>query len=58
MSNFDEKTFYETNESVKIGNYVCGNCPDTNNQSVVFIEKNGDKLPDCPVCGHTLWTKF
>lgn len=21
-------------------------------------EKNGDKLPDCPVCGHTLWAKF
>ena len=54
MSNFDEKTIYETNEPAKVGNYVCGNCPDINNQCVVFIEKNGDKLPDCPVCGHTL----
>lgn len=58
MSDFVEKDFYYTGDQVPYGNYLCTDCPDENNQTIVMVEENGNKLPECPNCGKSKWFKF
>ena len=55
---FVEKDSYNTGDKVPVGNYLCTDCPDENNQTVVMIGEDGHKLPECPCCGKSKWFKF
>ena len=50
-----DQLLYETGDNVPKGIYVCASCQDQN--SIVFVEKDGTVLKLCPVCQSTVWAK-
>ena len=57
MSSYEKKDLYQTGDSVPVGNYTCASCGESK-PAICMIEKDGDKLPECPCCGPTFWIKF
>lgn len=47
----------ESGNRVQHGQYACTQC-DPDNIEVAQIEKDNDKLPDCPKCGYSYWIKI
>jgi len=51
---------FNTGDCVISGIYACMNCNndgDNSTTEVAYIDNDGNKLPTCPKCGHTLWYK-
>lgn len=49
----------QTGDIADAGLYACLNCPhdSEDDKSVTYLCKR-EKLPECPVCGHTYWMKI
>lgn len=70
MSKPEYKTMYETGEKAPIGTYFCINCSEqnfddtkeynalTDTTRYFEVKKDGNKLPNCPLCGRTYWCRY
>ena len=49
--------YVKTGETGPIGLYVCARCTGDTDFYPSITEK-GQRLPECPVCGNTVWEKL
>lgn len=49
----DKECLIQSGERVKEGGYACETCGEP-----IMVNKDGSKLPVCPICGGTTWSKI
>lgn len=56
MDNNSSDTF-QTYETVGAGTYVCMQCGGENKKARITFKKK-EMLPECEICGYTIWLKI